>query len=148
MEKLCEEFAIFLSEESMEFRVKPGVDCEVQVFAKVFVDSLFTDYRIESKAKNRIALVVSAKNLISGLRSADQADEAVFKLTKSNGLPCFSISATTLAGFNIKQDIPISQILSENGMKEYREPRLPTPEITMDFPGKRSETRVSCILDM
>lgn len=111
------------------------MESEVQVFAKVFVDSLFSDYRIESKAKNKISLVMSAKNLISGLRSADQADEAVFKLTKSNGLPCFSIAATTLSGFNIKQDIPISQILSENGMKEYREPRLPAPELTMDFPG-------------
>lgn len=141
IEKLSSDFAIFISAETFEFRVKPDLDSEVQVFAKLFVESLFMDYRVESKAKNKIALVMSAKNLISGLRSADQAEEASFKLTKSNNVPCFSISASTISGFNIKQDIPITQILSDNGMKEYREPRLPSPDLTMDFPGM-----ISCFL--
>mmetsp|Transcript_4760 Transcript_4760/g.5883 ORF Transcript_4760/g.5883 Transcript_4760/m.5883 type:complete len:294 (+) Transcript_4760:215-1096(+) len=137
IQKVAEECAIHMNEEFFEFRVKPDAANGIQVFAKMHTES-FTEYRIESKAENNITVVVRVRNLIRAFKSADQAMDAVFKLTKPGSIPCFTVVASDVTTcLAVKQDIPISQILSAAGRNEYREPRLPTPDIAMEFPDPR-----------
>uniref|UniRef100_A0A6S8CRH6 Checkpoint protein n=1 Tax=Aplanochytrium stocchinoi TaxID=215587 RepID=A0A6S8CRH6_9STRA len=140
LQKLTDECVIHMTEDLFEFRVKPDVNnnSEIQVFAKFFTEA-FTDYHIESKAENKISIVVRVRNLVRAFKSAGQAMEAVFKLTKPDNVPCFSVVASEISTcLGVKQDVPITSILSKSGLSEYREPRLPTPDITMEFPDPRN----------
>ena len=52
------------------------------------VESIFTDYRIESNSDNEITMALSSEALLAALRSATassyQAEETVMKLAKKN----------------------------------------------------------------
>jgi hypothetical protein len=100
--------------------------------------SHFLDYRIERATNNdEISLEVSLKNLSKGLKSAEQADACVMKLARKNGLPCLSIVAETMSAIQITQDVPVSRILSESEMLDFREPTLPEPAISLHLPDVR-----------
>jgi len=136
LDKVSDECAVHLTEDTFELRKKLEAECEVEVFASLVSDS-FSEYIIQSKADNTISFIISLKNLLRAFRSAEQGDECVLKLARKEGVPCLSIAADTVSGLNVTQDVPIKTLLTKEGMEAYREPKLPRPCVTASFPDPR-----------
>ncbi|GBG24422.1 Checkpoint protein hus1-like [Hondaea fermentalgiana] len=131
--KVCDECALHMSKESFQFRKVADAESDAMLFATLGMDA-FTSYDIASKADSTISVLIKVGNLLRAFKSAEQSDKVVFKLTKRQGVPCFSIIAETLSGLSVTQDAPISTFLTVEGLYAYREPNLRKPDISLYSP--------------
>ncbi|OMJ09373.1 Checkpoint protein hus1 [Smittium culicis] len=92
---------------------------------------------IESACENNIFLEFQIENLLRALRSAQNAENVVIRLTKKNKIPLLSlvISSYSRAGrpIMITQDIPI-RILTPMQMSHVKEPSLPSADVYILLP--------------
>ena len=133
MQRLASECALRLADDRVEIRIKPQGDSEVQVTSTVKKE-IFSDYKIHTIDGSSINVEVSLANLVKGLKSTDKSLDSVIKLTNRSGIPCLAVSAETAHGFRVTQNIPIIRFLTEEEMGDYRDPELPSPDITVKLP--------------
>lgn len=136
LDKISSECLVLLTEGSFEFRRIPDGDSDVQLYARLKSD-VFTEYVVESKAGNHIMAVIKLRSLLRAFKSAGSADFVVFKLTKRGDVPCFTIVADTPSGLKVTQDAPITKFLTRDGLADYREPKLPAPDLSLECPDPR-----------
>jgi len=113
----------------------------VQIWSKIRVDALFTDYRILSHSNNEITLNLPTDALSTVLRSASAdhtgANEVVMKLAKKNSLPVlsFEIFGTTHMGRKVKvaHDVRI-EVMKPADVALLTEPRCPEPDVQIMLP--------------
>lgn len=132
-----------LTEESFEFRKTADNESEISLFAKLSLD-VFTSYDIASKANSTISVLMKIQNLLRAFKSAEQCGSVIFKLTKKQGIPCFSVIAETLNGLTVVQDAPIAMFLTTEGLLSYREPSMDRPDIGLEMPDSK---HVRAVLD-
>jgi len=104
------------------------------------VESIFTDYRIESNSENEITMALSSEAL-AALRSATsssttssyQAEETVMKLAKKNDRAVlrFDITAANSVGRNVKvsHDVLVD-ILKPHEVLKLVEPLCPEENVS------------------
>lgn len=121
--------------------------------------SIFESYRVQSKANNTIALIVKLKHFVDAFKSVDKATQVTLKLSKAptvsqipsradeseerdgnekrkmRGRPILTLNADLIqTGLQVTQEIPILRLLMQSALREYREPRLPPPTVTISCP--------------
>lgn len=115
----------------------PGDSDGTQIWSQLQVESLFTDYRIESNFQNQINLEVSPDTLLKALRSASHADAVILRLAKrdKDALLSFSISAKSHTGgkLEVMQDVLI-KVLKPAEMSRIVEPLCPEPDVHIILP--------------
>lgn len=114
----------------------------------VKVESLFTDYRIQSNAENRITVSLSTEALLSALRSSSSsassssvaaailpthdADELVMKLAKKNdqAVLSFEMLGVSRSGRKVRvaHDVRID-VMRPSEVDKLREPLCPEPDV-------------------
>jgi len=139
LEKLGDDCVLHINPKSFEFRKRPEstADSDLQAYASLSSE-VFTGYDVASKAENCISMLLKLKNLSRAIKSASSSTEVVLKLTKKDGLPCFTILADSLSGVNVTQDAPINSFLTKDGLSAWSEPDMNTPDIGLACPETRS----------
>ncbi|KAF8442188.1 cell cycle checkpoint [Boletus edulis BED1] len=125
----------------------------IQVWSVVKVESLFTNYRIQSNAENKITVSLSTEALLSALRSSSSsassssvaasilpthdADELVMKLAKKNdqAVLSFEMLGVSRSGRKVRvaHDVRID-VMRPSEVDKLREPLCPEPDVTILFP--------------
>ena len=105
---------------------------------QVKVQSLFSDYRIQSNSNNEITFLVSPEALLLALRSAwnpaslDSTPETVMKLAKKNdhAVLSFDISGSMSGGKTVRvgHDVRI-EVMKPSDVKKLTEPMCPEPDV-------------------
>ncbi len=103
------------------------------------VDSIFTNYRIQSNANNEITMLLTAEALLSALKSASttaetaDSDDVVLKLAKKNdqAILCFEINGTTRLGksMRVSHDVKI-EVMKPTDVASLKEPMCPDPDVS------------------
>jgi len=120
-----------LSERGVELRVVTADS--VQAFAKLDAGR-FSYLNVQSKANNEIHLEINLATLISALKSAERAEEATLRLARKKNVPVLAVSAETLNGIQVTQDVAIVRIMTAEEAERFREPRLRDPDVTLRLP--------------
>ncbi|KAF9223304.1 cell cycle checkpoint [Gyrodon lividus] len=125
----------------------------IQVWSVVKVDSIFTNYRIQSNAENKITVTLSTEALLSALRSSSSsassssvaaailptydADELVMKLAKKNdqAVLSFEMFGVSRTGRKVRvaHDVRID-VMRPSEVEKLREPLCPDPDATILLP--------------
>ncbi|KAF8839511.1 cell cycle checkpoint [Paxillus ammoniavirescens] len=125
----------------------------IQVWSVVKVDSIFTNYRIQSNAENKITVTLSTEALLSALRSSSSsasssstaaaimptydAEELVMKLAKKNdqAMLSFEMFGVSRTGRKVRvaHDVRID-VMQPAEVEKLREPLCPDPEATILLP--------------
>ncbi|KIJ62874.1 hypothetical protein HYDPIDRAFT_30017 [Hydnomerulius pinastri MD-312] len=125
----------------------------IQVWSVVKVDSVFTNYRIQSNADNKITVSLSTEALLSALRSSSSsassssiaaailptydADELVIKLAKKNdqAVLSFEMFGVSRTGRKVRvaHDVRID-VMRPTEVEKLREPRCPDPDVHVLLP--------------
>lgn len=118
-------------------------------FRQVKVQSLFTDYRIQSNSNNEITVLTSPEALLLALRSAwnptslESTPETVMKLAKKNdqAVLSFEISGPMSSGrtFRVGHDVRI-EVMKPSDVKKLTEPMCPEPDVRYFNPCSKSRT--------
>jgi hypothetical protein len=123
---------LWLSPDCVRLRAAADDDA-LQLFATLGV-SLFSEFRVESRAANVIAAEVLTANLLSALRAAAGAPAAVLKLVKVGAAPFLSVAADLVAGgVAAAQEVPV-RVLGAEELERHREPALSPIAARMTFP--------------
>lgn len=137
MEKLSKQCIIKMTETNVHIICLGDSDVGVQIWSKLPVDSMFSDYRIQSNANNVINLEVSTEPLSQALRSASAAQDVVIKLAKKNDQPVFSFEAQTESRQGKKMlvthDVRIT-VMKTADMEQVKEPLCPQPDLHLILP--------------
>ncbi|KAF8149076.1 checkpoint protein Hus1/Mec3 [Crassisporium funariophilum] len=118
----------------------------IQVWSQIKVDSLFTNYRIQSNANNEITMALASEALLGALRSASTSsnstssfdtEEVVMKLAKKNdqALLTFDISGQTRIGHKLRvaHDVKI-EVMKPGDVAKLAEPLCPEPDLHILLP--------------
>ncbi|KAK2462481.1 hypothetical protein APHAL10511_005451 [Amanita phalloides] len=118
----------------------------LQVWSRVKVDSLFSNYRIQSNSSNTITLTLSPEALLVALRSAVapstslsgyETEEVVMKLAKKNdqAVLSFDITGLSRAGrrMRVTHDVRID-VMKPVEVEKLEEPRVPEPDVHVLLP--------------
>ncbi|KAA1467264.1 cell cycle checkpoint [Dentipellis sp. KUC8613] len=113
----------------------------VQIWSQVRVQSLFTEYRIQSNADNEISLALATDALSQALRSAAAqntgAEEVVMKLAKKRDAAVlnFEIFGASKMGRRVKvaHDVRI-EVMKPADIARLKEPLCPEPDIHILLP--------------
>ncbi|PFH48008.1 hypothetical protein AMATHDRAFT_150820 [Amanita thiersii Skay4041] len=147
IEKLQKKCVVKFTEEDMQIICNLETnEGGLQVWSKVKVDVIFTNYRIQSNAENTISLNLSPEALLAALRSAVtpassasgyETDEVIVKLAKKNdqAVLSFEISGYTRAGrrMRVTHDVKID-VLKPADVDKLQEPRVPEPDVHILLP--------------
>ena len=116
---------------------------------QVKVQSLFSDYRIQSNSNNEITMLISPEALLLALRSAwnpaslDSTPETVMKLAKKNDQAAlsFDISGSMSSGRMVRvgHDVRI-EVMKPSDVKKLTEPMCPEPDVRCFTACSRSRT--------
>lgn len=137
---------------SAVLRLSPGLvravlRCDEDVFtayASIQADRIFSEYRVESKADNVIAVELLLANLAHALKSGASAVRTTLKLSKRGAAPFLSVVTSTIeGGVDVTQDVPC-RVIALSELDRYLEPALPPPDIRLTFPSPRP---LSSVLD-
>ncbi|KXN88314.1 Checkpoint protein hus1 [Leucoagaricus sp. SymC.cos] len=117
-----------------------------QVWSQINVQSIFTDYRIQSNSGNEITMSLPSDALLASLRSAStpstsgtayQTEETVMKLAKKNehAVLKFEIIGTTSAGRRVKvsHDVQVV-VMKPHEVSKLTEPLCPDPDAHILLP--------------
>ncbi|CAL1715890.1 unnamed protein product [Somion occarium] len=117
----------------------------VQVWSQIKVESLFTEYRIQSNANNQITFSLSTDALLVALRSASSYSSSsatsgadiVMKLAKKQdqAVLTFEISGQSRSGKPVKitHDIRI-ELMRPEEVDKLAEPMCPEPQVQIILP--------------
>ncbi|CUA70886.1 Checkpoint protein hus1 [Schizosaccharomyces pombe 972h-] [Rhizoctonia solani] len=137
MEKLSKRCIFKMNETTVQIICLGETDVGVQIWSKIPVDSMFSDYRIQSNANNMISLEVSTEPLSQGLRSASAAQDVIVKLAKKNDQPVFSFEAQTESRQGKKMlvthDVRIT-VMKAVEIEQIKEPLCPPPDLHIILP--------------
>ncbi|KAF8553883.1 cell cycle checkpoint [Imleria badia] len=154
IEKLQKKCIIKFTEDEMHIVCNDDAnEGGIQVWSVVKVESLFTDYRIQSNAENKITVSLSTEALLSALRSSSSsassssiaaailpthdADELVMKLAKKNdqAVLSFEMLGVSRSGRKVRvaHDVRID-VMRPSEVDKLREPLCPEPDVTILFP--------------
>ncbi len=136
VQKISKDCVLHLSERKVQFILASELTEGVQVWSGINSPSLFDDYKIESLNNNEIAIEINLDHLQRALKSAQNAQNIIIKLTKKNQLPYLSLAIEVLNNqhvMTIIQDVPIV-LLSAQKLSQYTEPHLPDPEVHIMMP--------------
>jgi HUS1 checkpoint protein len=107
-------------------------------YRQVKVQSIFSDYRIQSNSNNEITILISPEALLLALRSAwnpaslDSTAETVMKLAKKNDQAAlsFNISGSMSSGRMVRvgHDVRI-EVMKPSDVKKLTEPMCPEPDV-------------------
>ncbi|KIJ52433.1 hypothetical protein M422DRAFT_156646 [Sphaerobolus stellatus SS14] len=115
---------------------KPG-DGGIQVWSIIKVETLFTDYRIQSNSDDEITLRIGSEPLSQALKSASASPEVVMKLAKKNDLAVLSFEITVQTRQNKKvqvtQDVKI-EVMRPQDVEKLQEPMCPEPDVHIFLP--------------
>lgn len=110
---------------------------------QIKVDSIFSNYRIQSNAQNEITLLIPTDALIAALRSAScsggapassamTTEDVTMKLAKKNDVAVlsFEISGMSRSGrrVNVAHDVRI-EVMKPADVARIEEPRCPEPDV-------------------
>ncbi|KAJ3560804.1 hypothetical protein NP233_g10592 [Leucocoprinus birnbaumii] len=116
-----------------------------QVWSQIKVESIFTDYRIQSNSDNEISMALSSEALLAALKSpaasaassSYQTEEIVMKLAKKNDRAVlrFDIIAITSAGRHAKvsHDVLVD-VLKPHEVAKHSEPLCPDADTHVLLP--------------
>ena len=106
--------------------------------SQIKVQSIFSDYRIQSNSNNEITVLISPEALLLALRSAwnpaslDSTPETVMKLAKKNdhAVLSFDISGSMSSGRMVRvgHDVRI-EVMKPSDVKKLTEPLCPEPDV-------------------
>ena len=108
---------------------------------QIKLDSIFTNYRIQSNANNEITMVLPSEALLAALKSASassptssfETEEVVMRLAKKNdqALLSFEISGLTRVGRKVRvaHDVKI-EVLKAADVEKLSEPMCPEPDVS------------------
>ncbi|CAE6510907.1 unnamed protein product [Rhizoctonia solani] len=137
MEKLSKRCIFKMNETTVQIICLGETDVGVQIWSKIPVDSMFSDYRIQSNANNMISLEVSTEPLSQALRSASAAQDVIVKLAKKNDQPVFSFEAQTESRQGKKMlvthDVRIT-VMKAADIEQVKEPLCPPPDLHIILP--------------
>ncbi|CAE6437195.1 unnamed protein product [Rhizoctonia solani] len=137
MEKLSKRCIFKMNETTVQIICLGETDVGVQIWSKIPVDSMFSDYRIQSNANNMISLEVSTEPLSQALRSASAAQDVIVKLAKKNDQPVFSFEAQTESRQGKKMlvthDVRIT-VMKATEIEQVKEPLCPPPDLHIILP--------------
>ncbi|KDN38430.1 hypothetical protein RSAG8_09524, partial [Rhizoctonia solani AG-8 WAC10335] len=137
MEKLSKRCIFKMNETTVQIICLGETDVGVQIWSKIPVDSMFSDYRIQSNADNMISLEVSTEPLSQALRSASAAQDVIVKLAKKNDQPVFSFEAQTESRQGKKMlvthDVRIT-VMKTAEIEQVKEPLCPPPDLHIILP--------------
>jgi HUS1 checkpoint protein len=111
---------------------------------QIKVNSIFTDYRIQSNAANEITLALSSEALLSALKSASstassssssyETEEVTVKLGKKNdqAVLTFEINGLTRVGRSVRvaHDVKI-EVMRPCDAERLKEPMCPEPDVRL-----------------
>jgi hypothetical protein len=109
---------------------------------QIKIDSLFTNYRIQSNAANEITIALSTEALLGALKSASASaasasydmEEIVVKLAKKTdqAVLSFEINALTRVGMTVRvaHDVRID-VLRPSDVAKLSEPLCPEPDVSV-----------------
>lgn len=135
LEKLGQTCVLHLTPTNVHFYVTHHFGTPVQAFVDLQVESVFDEYKIESKSNNEIGLLVSIQNLSRAIKSGERAMRIVIKLTKKNGRAFLTFEISETVG--ITQEVPV-MLQSLKSLAEYAEPHMPEPEVQLSMPNLTS----------
>lgn len=108
---------------------------------QIKIDSIFTQYRIQSNASNEITLSLSSEALLAALRSASssaassssyETEDVVMKLAKKHdqAVLSFEISGSTRVGRKVRvaHDVKI-EVMKPLDVARLAEPLCPEPDV-------------------
>ncbi|KAI9566892.1 cell cycle checkpoint [Boletus coccyginus] len=154
IEKLQKKCIIKFTEDEMHIICNDDAnEGGIQVWSVVKVESLFTNYRIQSNAENKITVSLSTEALLSALRSSSSsassssiaaailpthdADELVMKLAKKNdqAVLSFEMVGISRSGRKVRvaHDVRID-VMRPSEVDKLREPLCPEPDVTILLP--------------
>ncbi|CAE6406679.1 Checkpoint protein hus1 OS=Schizosaccharomyces pombe (strain 972 / ATCC 24843) GN=hus1 PE=1 SV=1 [Rhizoctonia solani AG-1 IB] len=137
MEKLSKSCIFKMNETTVQIICLGETDMGVQIWSKISVDSMFSDYRIQSNANNMISLEVSTEPLSQALRSASAAHNVIVKLAKKNDQPVFSFEAETESRqgkkMAVTHDVRIT-VMKAVDIEQIKEPLCPPPDLHIILP--------------
>lgn len=124
---------VLTDQEGFEIR---AVTDSASVFGKI-EHTQFSQFSVQSKANNRIAVEVQIASLLSAFKISTGACEQIsFRLTKNKaGVVCLSLSTRgVLTNILLTQDVPVMRLLTHVEMVRYREPAVGDAQVTIAFP--------------
>ncbi|KAH9256252.1 hypothetical protein BASA81_005473 [Batrachochytrium salamandrivorans] len=124
---------VLTDQEGFEIR---AVTDSASVFGKI-EHTQFSQFSVQSKANNRIAIEVQIASLLSAFKiSTGTCEQITFKLTKNKAnVVCFSLSTRgMLTNILLTQDVPVMRLLTHVEMARYREPAVGDAQVTIAFP--------------
>jgi HUS1 checkpoint protein len=137
VQKISKDCVMHLSERKVQFILAAELtEGGVQVWSGIDSVSLFDDYKIESLNNNEVAFEINLEHLQRALKSAQNAQNIIVKLTKKNQTPFLSLAIEVQNNqhlMTIIQDVPIV-LLSAQQLAQYIEPHLPDPEVHIMMP--------------
>lgn len=105
------------------------------------MDSIFTNYRIQSNSNNEITVLLASEALLGALKSAAassansatfDSDDAVVKLAKKDehAVLTFEISGQTRVGHKLRvsHDVKI-EVMRPTDVEKLKEPLCPEPDV-------------------
>ncbi|KAJ1308040.1 hypothetical protein OPQ81_002107 [Rhizoctonia solani] len=120
MEKLSKRCIFKMNETTVQIICLGETDVGVQIWSKIPVDSMFSDYRIQSNANNMISL-----------------EDVIVKLAKKNDQPVFSFEAQTESRQGKKMvvthDVRIT-VMKAVEIEQVKEPLCPPPDLHIILP--------------
>eukprot|EP00937_MAST-01D_sp_MAST-1D-sp2_P003767 g3767.t1 len=125
--------AVLLSREELQFAVNEESQTteSLYMFATLGPQQVFSDFRVESRADNQVAFVISLELLVRALQSGRQASHVVFKLATKLGAPHLCIE-TTAERIDVCHDIPIT-LIQVDTMVEHYPPKIDDPQVQIEM---------------
>ncbi|KAF9522845.1 checkpoint protein Hus1/Mec3 [Crepidotus variabilis] len=146
IEKQDKKCIIKFTETSMHIICNPNATEGVQVWSQVKIDSIFTNYRIQSNADNQITVLLASEALLGALKSAASSsansstfdsDDVVVKLAKKSdqAVLTFEISGQTRVGhkMRVSHDVKI-EVMRPADVEKLKEPLCPEPDVHILLP--------------
>ncbi|KAF8992380.1 checkpoint protein Hus1/Mec3 [Cyathus striatus] len=141
VEKLQKKCIIKFTETTMH--IICNNDANEEGFKQIKVDSLFTNYHIQSNSNNEITMAIFSEPLLATLKSASasnsaiETEEVIMKLAKKNdhAMLSFEISGITRSGRKVRvaHDVKI-EVMKPTDVARLSEPLCPEPDVHILLP--------------
>ncbi|KAF8501254.1 cell cycle checkpoint [Gautieria morchelliformis] len=137
LERLSKTCILKFSEHQLRIICDKANDGGIQVWSQIKVETLFTDYRIQSNSNNEITMRISSEPLVQALKSASASPEVIMKLAKKFNHAVLSFEITVQTRQNTKasvtQDVKI-EVMNPLDVDKLKEPMCPEPDVHIILP--------------
>jgi HUS1 checkpoint protein len=135
VDKISKHAVLRIGQKKFQFILQTDVSDGVQVWSGLNTSTVFEDMTLESLSNNEVSFSINLENLLCALKSCQNAQETVVKLTKKNGNPFLELITVKHATQPIQliQDVPIT-LLTGQQLAALVEPHLPDPQVHIMLP--------------